>query len=71
MPILKDARDHLEKMREHTDCCGMPVFRELVAHVEMMDVLLAQAADALNARPYNNDMVLGAEISDFRAKSQQ
>ena len=36
-----------------------------------MDALLARAADALNARPYNDDMVLGAEISDFRAKLQQ
>lgn len=27
MTLLEEAKTHMEKMREHTDCCGMPIFR--------------------------------------------
>ena len=43
----------------------------LKERVVEQDTLLARAANLLNARPYNDDMVLGAEISDFRANLQK
>lgn len=46
-------------------------FGEAADMLADQDEWLARAADALNARPYNDDMVLGAAITDFRAKSQQ
>lgn len=34
MTLLEEAREWLEKMKEHTDCCGTPIVRRLVSHME-------------------------------------
>lgn len=44
MTLLEEARQHLEKMREHTDCCGMPIFRRMVAELERREELNARFA---------------------------
>ena len=37
MTLLEEAKAHMEKMREHTDCCGMPIFRRMVERVEILE----------------------------------
>lgn len=34
MAVLEEARAWLEMMKEHTDCCGTPIVRKLVAALE-------------------------------------
>lgn len=34
MTLLEEAKEHMEKMSEHVDCCGMPIFRRMVAELE-------------------------------------
>lgn len=36
MSLLEEAKAHMEKMRDHTDCCGMPIFRRMVAELERL-----------------------------------
>lgn len=34
MTLLEEAKAHMEKMKEHTDCCGMLIFRRMTAELE-------------------------------------
>ena len=42
MTLLEEAKAHMEKRREHTDCCGVPVFRRMVAELERLQDEAAQ-----------------------------
>ena len=35
MDIREEARQHLEKMKEHVDCCGTPMVRKMLSHIEL------------------------------------
>lgn len=36
MTVLDEASAWLEKMKDHTDCCGTPIVRKLVAEVDRL-----------------------------------
>ena len=48
MSVLDDAKDYLEKMREHERCCGVPQMRALVAETERMRAALQEIASGLS-----------------------
>lgn len=37
MSVLDEARAWLEKMKDHTDCCGTPIVRKLAAECERLE----------------------------------
>lgn len=37
MSVVEEARAWLEKMKDHTDCCGTPIVRKLVAEIERLN----------------------------------
>lgn len=41
MTLLEEAKKHMQDMREHEHCCGMPIFRRMVAELERMQSALA------------------------------
>ncbi len=73
--LAKEIRDHSQHQWSNRDFVQSEKVRSMMNRaanrIDAQDALLARAADLLNARPYNDDMVLGAEISDYRAKCQQ
>lgn len=43
MSVLADAQEYLDKMREHKECCGVPIIRRLVDEVETLRGMNANA----------------------------
>jgi hypothetical protein len=49
MTVLEQARGWLEAMKAHTDCCGTPVVRKLVAELEKANQQRQEMAYAIRA----------------------
>jgi hypothetical protein len=35
MDLRQEAREYLEKMAAHTECCGVPLVRKMLSHIEL------------------------------------
>lgn len=46
-PVV-EAQLHLENMKAHTDCCGTPIVRKLLAHIELLGLRAAKAKHHVN-----------------------
>lgn len=54
MSLIEEAREWLEKMKAHTDCCGVPMVRKLVQALDDANARVEQLEGAMiDALPEN------------------
>lgn len=67
MTLLEEAKAHMETMREHTDCCGMPIFRRMVKEVESLQAALAPFAEfaggVVGRPPADTPITMGSRMA--------